>query len=124
MFTQTRKFISYDAGLKDRARNLRNHMTAAERKLWFGCLRGHKYRFIRQKIVSRYILDFYCQKLKLAIETDGDSHIGDRNEEYDKNRTAALNKLGIEVIRFWNTDILNNLNEVAEIIERKIKQRI
>jgi len=123
MFTQIKKFIPYNKSLNEKARELRSHMTAAEKKLWFGFLRGHKYRFARQKVIGNYILDFYCQRLKLGIEIDGDSHIGDRNEEYDKSRTEKLNKLGIEIIRFWNTDILKNLNEVAEIIEKKIKEK-
>jgi len=99
-------------------------MTAAEKKLWFEFLRGYRDRFVRQKIIGNYILDFYCQKLKLGIEIDGDSHVGAKNEEGDKKRTEELKELGIEIIRFWNTDILKNLNEVAEIIENKIKERV
>ena len=123
MFNKNTKFIFYDKGLKDRVRELRSHMTAAEKKLWYEYLRAYRYRFIRQKVIKNYILDFYCQKLKLGIEIDGDSHIGDKNEVYDKSRTTDLKKFGIEVIRFWNTDILKNLNEVVEIIEKKIKEK-
>ena len=123
MFNKNTKFIFYDKGLKDRVRELRSHMTAAEKKLWYEYLRAYRHRFIRQKAIKNYILDFYCQKLKLGIEIDGDSHIGDKNEVYDKSRTEELNKFGIEIIRFWNTDILKNLNEVVEIIEKKIKEK-
>ncbi|MDD2753298.1 MAG: DUF559 domain-containing protein [Candidatus Portnoybacteria bacterium] len=80
MFTQAIKFIPYNKNLSDKAGKLRSHMTAAEKKLWFNFLRGYRYRFVRQKVVANYILDFYCQKLKLGVEIDGDSHIGDSNE--------------------------------------------
>lgn len=80
MFKQTDKFIPYNKSLSMRAGELRAHMTVAEKKLWYEYLRTHRYRFIRQKAIKNYILDFYCQKLKLGIEIDGDSHIGDRNE--------------------------------------------
>ncbi len=123
MFTQTKKFIPYDRKLNNRAKELRSRMTMAERKLWFEFLRGYKHRFVRQKIIGNYILDFYCQKLKMGIEIDGDSHVGIRNEEYDKKRTDELKEIGIEIIRFWNTDILKNLNGVVEIIENKIQER-
>ena len=95
-------------------------MTTAEKKLWYEFLRGYKYRFVRQKIVGNYILDFYCQKLKLGIEVDGETHFDYKNEEYDKKRTFELAKLGIEIIRFWNNNILEGLGEVENIINNKI----
>jgi len=98
-------------------------MTSAEKKLWYEFLRGHRYRFIRQKVMGNYILDFYCQKLKLGIERDGETHLSDKNEEYSRARTIELNRLGIEVIRFWNDDIFNGLSEAESIIENKIKEK-
>ncbi len=123
MFIQTKKFIPYNKKLNTNAKALRQNMTAAEKKLWFEYLRGYRCRFVRQKIIGNYILDFYCQRLKFGIEIDGDTHVGDKNEEYDKARTAELNKFGIEIIRFWDTDILKNLSEVAKVIEEKIKEK-
>ncbi len=67
-------------------------MTAAEKKLWFDYLRGHKYRFVRQKAIRNYIIDFYCQKLKLGIEIDGETHLGYKNQQYDKKRVEELKK--------------------------------
>jgi len=99
-------------------------MTVAEKKLWYEFLRGHRYRFIRQKVIGNYILDFYCQKLKLGIEIDGETHLGNKNEEYDKNRTRELEKLGIKILRFWNDDILEGLGEVESIIENGIKKAL
>ena len=98
-------------------------MTAAEKKLWYEFLRGYKHRFVRQRAIGNYILDFYCQKLKLGIEIDGETHLGDKREKYDKKRTGELNKLGIKILRFWNDDVLNGLGEVKNIIEVEIKKR-
>ena len=98
MFIQNKKFITYNNKLNHIAKDLRNNMTIAEKKLWFEYLRGHKYRFVRQKVIGNYILDFYCRKLKLGIEIDGETHLGDKNEEYDKIRTRELEKLGIKIL--------------------------
>jgi len=104
-------------------KKLRQNMTAAEKKLWYEFLRGYKHRFVRQRAIGNYILDFYCQKLKLGIEIDGETHLGDKREKYDKKRTGELNKLGIKILRFWNDDVLNGLGEVENIIEVEIKKR-
>lgn len=89
-----------------------NTMTEAEWKIWNLVLKWDKtwYRFLRQKLVWNYILDFYCSKLKLCIEIDDSSH--DWKWEYDETRTKYLNSLWIEVIRYTNNEINNNLNWV------------
>lgn len=89
-----------------------NTMTEAEWKIWNLVLKWDKtwYRFLRQKLVWNYILDFYCNKLKLCIEIDDSSH--DWKWEYDETRTKYLNSLWIEVIRYTNNEINNNLNWV------------
>ena len=89
-----------------------NTMTEAEWKIWNLVLKWDKtwYRFLRQKVVWNYILDFYCNKLKLCIEIDDSSH--DWKWEYDETRTKYLNSLWIEVIRYTNNEINNNLNWV------------
>ncbi len=121
MFKQNKKFIPYNNILNFRAKDLRNNMTIAEKKLWYEFLRGYKYRFVRQKIIGNYILDFYCQKLKLGIEVDGGTHISSKNKEYDKNRTQELKKFGIKILRFWNNDVLGGLEEVESMIENEIR---
>jgi very-short-patch-repair endonuclease len=123
MFIQTRKFIPYNNKLNSKAKELRSNMTVAEKKLWFEYLRGCEYQFVRQKVIGNYILDFYCQKLKLGIEIDGETHLGSKNKEYDENRTIELEKLGIKILRFWNDDVLYGLGEVEKIIENEIKER-
>ena len=59
-------------------------MTEAERKLWFGYLRNFKYPVLRQRLIDNYIVDFYCPKLKLAVEIDGDTHYSDEGKMYDE----------------------------------------
>jgi len=120
MFKQNKKFVPYNNSLNDIAKKLRNEMTPAENRLWYEFLRGYKFRFVRQKVIGNYILDFYCQRLKLGIEIDGETHLGDKHEEHDKKRTSELNKLGIKILRFWNNDILYGLGEVENLIKAKI----
>lgn len=118
------KHLPYNKDLKQKARKMRNEMTAAEKKLWYGYLRQNKYRWLRQKPIGNYIIDFYCSKLQLAIEVDGETHLNCEEKIYDQKRTENLEKLGIKVLRFWNDDILNGIGEVVNIIEKEIKKNI
>ncbi len=108
--------------LKTRRKSLRNEATPAEQKLW-GVLKHSQlngYKFRRQHSVDYYILDFYCPSERLAVELDGDSHFTDEAMEYDRERTAFLNALNIRVLRFFNTDVYNNLESVCERILEEI----
>ena len=116
------KYLSYNTNLKDKARKMRNEMTLAERKLWYEYLRLSEYRFLRQKLINNYIVDFYCSKLKLVIEVDGGTHIEEKDIIYDKIRTKELERLGLKVLRFWNNDILEGIGEVVAKIENEIKK--
>jgi len=78
------------------------------------------YRFLRQKPIDLFIVDFYCRKLRLAIEIDGESH-NDIYEE-DQYREQRLESLGIHILRFQNKDVKNNLEGVLEAIKLKIKE--
>ena len=100
---------------------MRNEMTAAEKKLWYGYLEQDRNRWLRQKPIGDYIIHFYCPKLKLAIEVDGTTHLENEDIIYDQRRTKELNKLGIKILRFWNNDILDGLAEVENVIEEQIK---
>ena len=115
---------AYRKDLRNKSRELQNNMTLAEKKLWYDYLRRHKYRFLRQKPIGNYIVDFYCPKLKLAIEVDGTTHL-DENEniiKYDKIRSKELKKIGIKVLRFWNDDVLNGLETVCGIIDNYLEE--
>ena len=114
----------YNQYLTKRARKNRKNPTCAEKRLWAEVLRNKQffgYKFLRQKPIENYITDFYCRKLKLIIEVDGDQHA--ENKEYDEIRTSVLNSHGIKVIRYWNNEVMSNLEGVYEDLTRKIKKR-
>ena len=122
MFTKSKKFLPYNNKLNGRAKELRNNMTLAEKKLWYEFLRNHEYIFLRQKPIDNYIVDFFCPKLKLVIEVDGETHIIEQDKKYDSERTKTLEAYGLKVLRFWNDDILSGVEVIAETIERQIKE--
>lgn len=115
-YQETFMKIYYNQKLKQLSRDLRNNSTLSEVLLW-NELKARKlmgYQFMRQKPVNNFILDFYCSKLKLAIEIDGDSHLG--KENYDKLRQSEIEELGIEFLRFNDKDVKKNLNNVLQSI--------
>jgi len=105
-----------------KAQSLRKNETEEEKILW-GKLRNNQlggYKFRRQHPISLYIADFYCHKLKLIIEIDGEYHNLAEQKEKDKERTQILESNGLELIRFTNQQIRENLNEVISEINTKI----
>jgi very-short-patch-repair endonuclease len=109
----------------EKCRELRKKQTDAERKLWSKLrnrqLLGVKFR--RQFSVGRYILDFYSPENKLGIEADGSKHYEDEGRRRDEQRTKELSKLGIQILRFSDRDILNNLEGVCEVIQENIESK-
>jgi len=112
--------LKYFDELRQLAKQNRNNPTEAERMLWKE-LKKLEYPFLRQKPMLRFILDFYCSKLLLVIEVDGDFHIGRKN--YDDGRDEILKNIGIKTIRFKNEDVLNNLSSVMKQIKSLFPQR-
>ena len=105
----------YDKPTLVKAKHLRRDMTDAERKLW-SVLRGSQIedaKFRRQQPIGPFIADFVCQEQKLIVEADGGQHAESAN---DVGRTAFLESKGYRVMRFWNNDILGNLDGVAKLI--------
>ena len=100
-----------------KARYLRHEETKAE-KILCKELRDRKLgvKFRRQHPLDKFILDFYAPEIKLGIELDGSLH--KQNTEYDKSRTEHLNSHGIKIVRFWNSEVENNLEEVLEKIKK------
>ena len=98
------------------AKELRKNMTKEERHLWFDFLRYCTPRFRRQEIIGSYIADFYCSKAKLVIELDGSQHLEPKDLVYDSGRTDYFHSLGIQVVRYSNTDIHNNFPGVCQHI--------
>lgn len=108
--------LPYNRELVDRAKDLRKNMTAAEKKLWFNCLKHFKFRVLRQRPIDHFIVDFYCAALRLVIEVDGDSHFTADGLAYDKERTYILEEYGLSIIRFTNQEIMNNFESVCRYI--------
>jgi len=98
------------------ARNLRRRMTPQEKILWHALRRDAlaALHFRRQQVVAGYVVDFYCASAKLAIEIDGDSHLG--TTDYDKIRDRALLELGIRTLRISNGDVDRDLDGVLRRI--------
>ena len=103
------------------ARELRQNMTEYERLLWYRYLRTAPLRFQRQKPIGRYIVDFYCAKAKLVIEIDGSGHYEEAQREYDKQRTAYLERMGLSELRYTNLQIAEEFRNVCEDIYNHIK---
>ncbi|MCK6566191.1 MAG: DNA (cytosine-5-)-methyltransferase [Chloroflexi bacterium] len=101
---------------RTRAIELRKELTPAERKLW-ARIRNDQLgvNFRRQHAIGKYIPDFVCIKKKLIIELDGSQHL--EQEEYDGERTKFLESQGYKVIRFWNNQIMNDINGVIKVIQ-------
>jgi very-short-patch-repair endonuclease len=100
------------------ARNLRRKQTDAERKLW-SILRGRQFensKFRRQEPIGKYIVDFVSLDRALIIELDGGQHNQQSEMEKDETRTKWLERKGFRVIRFWNNDVLQNIDGVASKI--------
>ena len=117
-------YIPYNKALTEKARENRKNPTSAEKKLWYEVLRNKRLdnlKFTRQKPLDEYIVDFYCAELMLAIEIDGDTHA--EQEEYDKSRTENLNKYGIEVVRYTNSEVLNNLEGVYQDLSERVSEK-
>ena len=106
------------------AKALRKNMTKEERKLWYDFLRMYPVRFMRQKIIGKYIADFYCAEAQLIIELDGSGHYTQEGKIYDIERTKFLNSYGLKVIRILNREILENFVGVCEFIDNIVKQSL
>ena len=95
------------------AQQLRKNMTPQERKLWYDGLIKLPWKFRGQKVIERYIIDFYCAETKIAIEVDGSQHYDEREQSNDEERTAFLNGKGITVLRYSNYDVDNHFDAVC-----------
>ncbi len=107
----------HNPNLTDNARNLRKNMTKEERHLWYDFLRNYKIRFLKQKVIDNYIVDFYCSKAKLVIELDGSQHYYEKGLLSDKIRTDRIEKYGLTVLRIPNNEINENFDGVCEFID-------
>jgi len=116
------KFLRNDPTLKSRRRELRRNQTDAEKALW-ASLRSKQFygmKFFRQYSIGPYILDFYCPTAKLAVELDGGQHNQCENKEYDESRSEYLKAQGIKVARFWNHEVLLDIQGVLAGLALKV----
>jgi len=105
------------------ALKLRQNMTETELMLWeYLKTKPLQFKFRRQHPISRYILDFYCHKLRLSIEIDGGYHLNSEQKTKDLERTGYLNSAGINEIRFNNDEILNHFESSIEKINVLLRE--
>ena len=105
------------------AKELRNNMTKEEKHLWYDFLRNHRIRFSRQKIIGRYIVDFYSFEASLVIELDGSQHYEKEERAYDQERTRYLEEYGLKVIRIDNREVNKNFSGVCAYIDKILSSR-
>ena len=96
-------------------------MTKEEKHLWYDFLRDYEVKFYRQKVIGRYIVDFYCPAAKLVVELDGSQHYEEENRLHDNERSDFINSLGITVMRFSNYDFHIRFREICETIDRYVR---
>ncbi len=114
----------HNKSIVNNAKNLRKNMTKEERHLWYDFLRTYNIKFLRQKVLGKYIVDFYCAKAKLVIELDGSQHYDEEGIKKDKERTEYLEQYGVKIIRIPNNYINQNFNGVCEYIDNIVKQSL
>ena len=118
------KIRKHNPDLTQNARTLRKNMTPEERHLWYDFLRTYPVRFLRQKILGKYIVDFYCAKANLIVELDGSQHYQTYGMRYDAERTAFLEDYGLRVLRIPNNEVNRNFRGVCEWIDSQLKDAL
>ena len=99
---------------------LRKQMTKEERHLWYDFLKDLPVTINRQKVIGKYVVDFYCASAKIVIELDGFQHYEEEAYQKDKERDGYLNSLGIKVLRYSNYDLNRRFEEVCADILKHI----
>jgi very-short-patch-repair endonuclease len=119
-------FYGANRNIFDKAHELRNNMTYAEKIMWdeLKNRRIFKVRFRRQHQIDIFIVDFYCHEIKLAIEIDGEVHLKNEVIEYDEGRTHDIEKFGIKILRFTNDQVFNHRSGIIKEILITINQLI
>ena len=115
--------IPKDYSQLENARRLRREMTPHERKLWYLFLRKYPVKIYKQRIIGKFVVDFYCACAKLVIEVDGSQHYEPQGMAYDAERSAFLSAMGLDVLRFSNRDIDRDFSGVCEQIDLTIQNR-
>ena len=114
----------HNTKLTHNARALRKNMTKEERHLWYDFLKSYPVRFLRQKVVDNYIVDFYCHNARLIVELDGSQHYEEKGLAKDKIRTEKIEKRNLTVIRIPNNEISKNFEGVCQYIDNFVKESL
>ena len=107
----------HNPSLTSNAKALRKNMTKEERHLWYDFLRSYPVRFLRQKVIDNYIVDFYCHEARLIVELDGSQHYEEDGLLKDKIRTDKIEARNLTVIRIPNNAVNTNFRGVCEYID-------
>ena len=110
--------------LSPNARTLRKNMTKEERHLWYDFLKRYPVRFLRQKVIDNYIVDFYCHSARLIIELDGSQHYEEKGLLKDKIRTEIIEQRNLTVIRIPNNEVNRNFEGVCQYIDNTVKESL
>lgn len=112
--------INHDPKLTARSQELRKNMTREERHLWYDFLKDLPFPVKRQKVIGKYIVDFYIPSCKTVIELDGSQHFEEHGQSYDRERDAYIKSTGCIVLRYANSDVNNNFRAVCEDILNRL----
>ena len=114
----------HNTDLTSNARTLRKNMTKEERHLWYDFLKSYPVRFLRQKVIDNYIVDFYCHSARLIIELDGSQHYEENGLLKDKIRTERIKQRNLTVIRIPNNEVNKNFERVCQYIDIAVKESL
>ncbi len=114
----------HNIGLTKNARKLRKNMTKEERHIWYDFLRTYPTRFLRQKVIDDYIVDFYCHEARLIIELDGSQHYEEKGLLKDRIRTERIENRNLKVVRIPNIEINKNFAGVCEYIDLCVRESL
>ena len=114
----------HNSSLTPTAKMLRKNMTKEEKHLWYDFLKTYPVRFLRQKVIDNYIVDFYCHQARIIIELDGSQHYEEQGMLNDKIRTEALEDRHLTVIRIPNNEINSNFHSVCDYIDMCVRQSL
>ena len=106
------------------AKELRENMTKEERHLWYDFLKNYPVRFLRQKVIDNYIVDFYCHSARLIIELDGSQHYKEKGLLKDRIRTERIEKRNLTVMRIPNNEVNRNFEGVCQYISDAVKESL
>ena len=116
--------IKKNNSLLENAKKLRRNMTRQEKHLWYDFLQHYPVKIYKQRIIDNYVVDFYCHKARLVIELDGARHFTPEGKAYDAARTEVLERYGLYVLRFTDSDVDDRFGTVCEKIDKIIQERI